>query len=546
MITTTKEFLFRFRYVFAIAVVASLVAASAINVYSVSPSNVSTYNKWTTVGVTNYNIFTDGSTYYAKNGATGVVDYSGATASTVINSAISASTSGGTVFLKAGTYTISSTISVTQSVILKGEGTATVLNVASGVHGITVAASDVTIQELYIVGSGSGTGEGIHLNNGVDRVTIQNNRIDTAYHAVQVAGNNSDDIIIRNNYILNSGRADAAITLSEGSGSGTIRRWEIIGNEIVTAQYHAIEVITTTAGQRLIEEGKIQNNIIDSPVHAGIFISRNNGTIITGNIVKAAPSESIDAEASTYVVIGNNHVINANLQGIVVIPVSSDSSSDISITGNVVKTIGSTSQGIYLSNLNRTSVTGNTVVVNHNDGIYLTTGPSADVSIVGNTVLNTNAGTNTGIRLDLGSGKAGNDISIIGNRVNGFAFGVQTGSGNQRDVILMGNNLLNNTSPYVQTVTPTNLIVARNTGFVTESKGTGQINSGSTSVVITHGLSYTPNAADIHVTWTNNPTNVPNNWWVSSITSTQFTVNVRSDPGASNLTFAWSAMRTVN
>jgi hypothetical protein len=86
-------------------------------------------------------------------------------------------------------------------------------------------------------------------------------------------------------------------------------------------------------------------------------------------------------------------------------------------------------------------------------------------------------------------------------------------------------------------------IIKNNVGFVTENKGTGQIDSGTTADVITHGLAYTPSAQEISITFTEDPTNSPGAIWVDTITSTQFTVNCENDPGASNFNFGWRAER---
>lgn len=77
--------------------------------------------------------------------------------------------------------------------------------------------------------------------------------------------------------------------------------------------------------------------------------------------------------------------------------------------------------------------------------------------------------------------------------------------------------------------------------YIAANTGTATINSGATTAVVTHGLARTPTAALIRVAFTENPTNDPGNWWLSSVGATQFTVNVRSDPGASSLDFSWSA-----
>lgn len=96
----------------------------------------------------------------------------------------------------------------------------------------------------------------------------------------------------------------------------------------------------------------------------------------------------------------------------------------------------------------------------------------------------------------------------------------------------------NNTSgPYASSTAG---VVVRNfIGFKTTNTGTGVITAASTSVVVTHGLAITPSASSITVTPTNNTTADYGNIWVSGITSTQFTVNVRVAPGASTMTFNW-------
>ncbi len=71
------------------------------------------------------------------------------------------------------------------------------------------------------------------------------------------------------------------------------------------------------------------------------------------------------------------------------------------------------------------------------------------------------------------------------------------------------------------------------------ASGTGSVLSAATTDVITHGLPYTPTIDQIIVTFAEQGDNDYGRWWVSTITSTQFTVNVSADPGASNLDFGW-------
>jgi hypothetical protein len=86
----------------------------------------------------------------------------------------------------------------------------------------------------------------------------------------------------------------------------------------------------------------------------------------------------------------------------------------------------------------------------------------------------------------------------------------------------------------------TNTIVRNNIGWVTESSGTATIANGTTSIAVTHGLSVTPALGNISVTATNGLGNATR-FWISGATSSQFTINVDINPGATTATFAWMA-----
>lgn len=85
----------------------------------------------------------------------------------------------------------------------------------------------------------------------------------------------------------------------------------------------------------------------------------------------------------------------------------------------------------------------------------------------------------------------------------------------------------------------TGSVIRDNIGWVTEAKGTSKIDSGQTTVNVTHGLSATPTV--INVTFAEAGTNDYGRWWISSAGATTFTVNVSGDPGSSNLDFWWEA-----
>ncbi|MDD5095176.1 MAG: right-handed parallel beta-helix repeat-containing protein [Dehalococcoidia bacterium] len=79
-----------------------------------------------------------------------------------------------------------------------------------------------------------------------------------------------------------------------------------------------------------------------------------------------------------------------------------------------------------------------------------------------------------------------------------------------------------------------------NIGYVTSNSGTATVASGGTSIVVNHGLVTTPTR--VQITPRENPTNAVSFWWVDTLTTTQFTIHVNADPGASNLDFDWRAV----
>lgn len=207
-------------------------------------------------------------------------------------------------------------------------------------------------------------------------------------------------------------------------------------------------------------------------------------------------------------------------------------------------------QGIQLRDGSYNRIIGNHIEQMGEHGITIKSdAATADYNIIeNNVVLNANQDNHSivyGINLQVTNNSVTHTIvrgnhSIVTDATNSHTrYGVYEGTGADYNLI-EGNDLTGNETAGVRK-DGTNSIVRNNIGFVTEAKGTGSIASGATTAVITHGLGITPSAANIHITLTENPTNTPGAVFVTSITSTQFTVNVENDPGASNLDFSWQA-----
>ena len=89
----------------------------------------------------------------------------------------------------------------------------------------------------------------------------------------------------------------------------------------------------------------------------------------------------------------------------------------------------------------------------------------------------------------------------------------------------------------------TNIDVAPTTGKTngkqSYNKGTATVLNTTTSIVVTHNLAATPAQGDIVVTPTESLGSAAE-FWVDTLTATQFTINVDANPGT-DVTFAWTA-----
>lgn len=93
----------------------------------------------------------------------------------------------------------------------------------------------------------------------------------------------------------------------------------------------------------------------------------------------------------------------------------------------------------------------------------------------------------------------------------------------------------------VPPVVSTNTRVGKNYGLTTCNSGTAVIPSGSTTVVVTHGLWKTPRPSDISIRPVGIPTNNIGEISVNATDAVTFSIRVRSDPGATGVSFDWTA-----
>jgi len=312
-----------------------------------------------------YLIWTDGTTVYAKNGSTGVVDYSGTEPTVVFSSAQNDMSSGGIIrfigkqIIINGSFTITKPMTIigTTETIIKNQDNSIYLTSTPNSAMFNISSSDVILYGLNLDGNNisnngiiSGGGTGIKIQSSLTKVV---------------------NVKIINNIISN--QSYVGIFVTSGVCSNIICAKDIIidNNKITQPQYHDAISIHNTDGASII------NNVIYSSMGDGIHIyTQNNNTIISGNTYYL--SSSIDSGLGITVgsltspntikntVISMNRLINENITGnnYVGIAVLEGANNTI-ITDNYIK---NSIRGIWISNSVGNGLSGVIITNNIIDG----------------------------------------------------------------------------------------------------------------------------------------------------------------------------------
>ena len=252
-----------------------------------------------------YVIFTDGTTIYARNGTTGAIDYSGTNAASVINSALSALTSGGKIFLKAATYEIGTTIYLKDFITLSGENHyATVLKATAAITVLDTPFTGgyvnqyIVIENLMVDGNGIAT-KGIHFP--VWRGRIRNVEVrSVAGDSIHIEGNvNSaienviEDVVTQNVGMTTAG--SAGIRLGTKATDNIIRRHiardsdygvyvGAAGNIITNSHYYGLNKNCIYIAP--VEYVQIVNNYIEGSGEHCIFVAagQHKSLLIADNV----------------------------------------------------------------------------------------------------------------------------------------------------------------------------------------------------------------------------------------------------------------------
>jgi len=362
-----------------------------------------------------YTIFKEGSFYFAKNGTTGSIDYSGTNASQVIQNAGDALTSGRIwkekILIK-DDITITHTIVLSDYVTLQNDGKLT-LDDNTDTDLISVEGSHVEI-----IG---GTFDG---NNGAQSVSEK--------YTIKIAG--VVDVIVRLAYIHNS--YDDAIFVS---GSSDVN---ILYNSLVNCGDAAVNS-SDGIDFNSVNHSKIVGNYILSPIDDGIDIEKTNHVIISGNTIKNV-SVGIEANDCTSLTISENSIQDTVNYGIWL---GTQSLHNI-VTGNYIT--NSTNDGIVMGNGSNGTITCNYIFENGRHGISLTTNQHYTL-LSGNYVHNM---TSNGVNIS-----NSNYTLVVGNQIRECAKGVAE-AGTSDYTLLDGNVLADNVAAH--DVDATNSVVGDN------------------------------------------------------------------------------------
>ena len=309
-------------------------------VYSQNSSQTITIQPASFTETASYIIFRVGDIYYAKNGTTGEVEFSGTNASYIINQVEMklSSNGGGLITFKSGVYSLSSPIKAYNNIILQGESPyATIFYAENSDMGHIICHSG------YTQGSSPPFGTPTY-NFTVKNIGFQANPSDPADRAIFIRAYN---LTVEN--CVFKGFYGYAVKVAYG--------------ENINLRFNKVLGTINGDGLHLLycENAIIESNMVFNVHDDSIANVHSNWTVISKNIVIAKGSDGLgDGIAvwgnSHHVIITDNLVKNVAHHGISVKAYESKDPSEVTIKGNRI--INACQNGIYLIS----TLTGNDTV----------------------------------------------------------------------------------------------------------------------------------------------------------------------------------------
>ena len=598
-----------------------------------------------------YIIYTEGGTYYAKNGATGAIDYSDADAGTLLTDVIAAlPVDGGTIIL-IGNFTLANRVgalgllidkdytrligvnaqidfetnAITDGIKIEADyveiaginftantlvagfinrginGDALTETVGVKIHDCSFISkiysgdpnpqnsADASIQKQIETGYANGWEiynnyfygaglEGVSVGSSLTALSygpisciITDNRFNHNYGGLVLEGGASSCVVSGNTF-LNTGVSFNILIRHGDSQYNTVfgntcynstgrviqidegaRNNDIIGNTIHKTSNKGISV---QGYDNLIQGNKIAETDMD-----GVQLSVGSGNTVQDNDITSGKTTAIVIQEGSNTIKGNVISFMSNYPIYIY-----DTASNTVVSGNIIRnTISSRAIYIKSNSSTFTRITGNIIYDDQEDdattidGAHLSGETAITVTdatdfTVGETIKTSPTGFGDELHkiaainycdniitlaVGLTNDHTNGDTLVGDERTNSIGIDEEVGADYN---IIIGNQIGSTYTTSIH-IEGGNTIIKQNQGFVTENSGTATLLNGQTTIVVTHGLSYTPSAKDITITFTELPTNPTTGWMVGTFTATQFTLTA-NDPGASNLDFSWHANKT--
>lgn len=358
-----------------------------------------------------------------------------------------------------------------------------------------------------------------------DNITAVGNYLfePSAYGITAVVGGNSDirDVTVAFNRIDNFNRGGVFVGRDGDSTTGvSTRDIKVIGNTLV-------------AGSR-------SENSSVSCILARGGDSADGSPLILGNDCKgyAITGDLFGIQAK---LIGGAKILYNNLEG----PFNHRSIAaldvpDLQVTGNEIE---ASSDGRLDLARSGGIVRDNTIKGGGTEDPFLTAEDANGLDIKGNRFIDFSNGDFSGaVVIDSTAGNTC-EARVIGNKfddsVGNFEAAIRTNSGGTLDVEIRENDVRGPTQMFSNGSDPTAIILERNRGYTTRSRGVATISSGTTSVSVSHGLALAPSGEDVIVT-PRDPFGAAASFWISNIGSNTFDINLDADP-TQDVQFAWQA-----
>lgn len=457
-----------------------------------------------------YIIYIDiGGNICAKNGYTGNIDYKGACAATVIHIAVNALTNGGKIFIKNGTYVLTSTPTIaTKYITMEGEGRNAVLKIANNTQKniLNITNNWCVIKNISFDGNNANntnvvgdytTQNGIYISgaNATNILITDCYIYNTCHEGIHVY-NGAKDVIISNNFLKSCGNMGVGNYNGDSIKGSTVSKLTIIGNNIEDSD-HGINSYQMT-------DSIICNNYIKATEGNGIRISASSHrNLIEGNFIYRAHDEGIEVTAGSNYneIIGNWIYQCAIVSGYGGIRCLGDYTS---IINNLIFETQRSYDGISIYTANYIQITGNRCIGNR-DGIAINV---VTYSFITNNVLENN--TRYGLN-EVG-------ISDYNN--------------------IYQNQFRNNTVAALVKV-GTNTKIKDNQGFLTENKGTLVTNGTGliTDFDITHGLVIDPITVELTA---KHADSTGDKYWIKKDANTIIVKFITPPPaGTNNVILSW-------